>query len=93
MRDKQIRFNAKIIPPSEKVNVLCDPRRIGQVLANLIKNSVDFVPEKGGRITIRTEAHYSKQTNDGNSMYVVFTIEDNGSGILMEKINNLFKKI
>jgi signal transduction histidine kinase len=92
MRDKQIQFNAEIIPPSEKVNVLCDPRRIGQVLANLIKNSVDFVPDKGGRITIRTEAGYSKQTNDGNSNYVVFTIEDNGSGIPFEKINNLFKK-
>jgi len=92
MRDKQIQFNAKIIPPSEKVNVLCDPRRVGQVLANLIKNSVDFVPEKGGRITIRTEADYSKQTNDGNSNYVVFTIEDNGNGIPFEKINNLFKK-
>ena len=92
MRDKQIQFNAKIISPSEKVNVLCDPRRVGQVLANLIKNSVDFVPEKGGRITIRTEADYSKQTNDGNSNYVVFTIEDNGSGIPFEKITNLFKK-
>lgn len=92
MQDKQIQFNAEIIPPSEKVNVLCDPRRIGQVLANLIKNSVDFVPDKGGRITIRTEAGYSKQTNDGNSNYVVFTIEDNGSGIPFEKISNLFKK-
>jgi len=92
MRDKQIQFKAEIIPPSEKVNVLCDPRRIGQVLANLIKNSVDFVPDKGGRITIRTEAGYSKQTNDGNSNYVVFTIEDNGSGIPFEKIINLFKK-
>jgi len=92
MRDKQIQFNAEIIPPSEKVNVLCDPRRIGQVLANLIKNSVDFVPDKGGRITIRTEAGYSKQANDGNSNYVVFTIEDNGSGIPFEKITNLFKK-
>ena len=92
MQDKQIQFNAEIIPPSEKVNVLCDPRRIGQVLANLIKNSVDFVPDKGGRITIRTGAGYSKQTNDGNSNYVVFTIEDNGSGIPFEEINNLFKK-
>ena len=67
MRDKQIQFDVKIIPPSEKVNVLCDPRRVGQILANLIKNSVDFVPEKGGRITIKTEADYSKQINDGNS--------------------------
>ena len=92
MRDKQIRFDVKIIPPSEKVNVLCDPRRVGQVLANLIKNSVDFVPEKGGRITIKTEADHSKQINDGNSNYIVFTIEDNGSGIPFEKITNLFKK-
>ncbi len=92
MRHKQIQFNAEMIPPSEKVNVLCDPRRIGQVIANLVKNSVDFVPEKGGKITIKTEAAYSKQTNNGNSYYVVFTIEDNGSGIPFEKIVNLFKK-
>ena len=92
MRDKQIQFDVKIIPPSEKVNVLCDPRRVGQVLANLIKNSVDFVPEKGGRITIKTEADHSKQINDVNSNYIVFTIEDNGSGIPFEKITNLFKK-
>lgn len=92
MRLKQIQFNAEMIPPSEKVNVLCDPRRIGQVIVNLVKNSVDFVPEKGGKITIKTEAAYSKQTNNGNSNYVVFTIEDNGSGIPFEKIDNLFKK-
>jgi signal transduction histidine kinase len=92
MRDKQIQFDVKIIPPSEKVNVLCDPRRVGQVLANLIKNSVDFVPEKGGMIKIKAEADYLQQINDGNSNYVVFTIEDNGSGIPFEKIINLFKK-
>jgi signal transduction histidine kinase len=92
MHDKQIQFNAEIIPPSEKVNVLCDPRRIGQVLANLIKNSVDFVPDKGGRITIRTEAGYSKQTNDGNSNEVVCTRGDNGSGRPFEMSSNLFKK-
>jgi signal transduction histidine kinase len=92
MRDKQIQFDVKIIPPSERVDVLCDPRRVGQVLANLIKNSVDFVPEKGGRIMIKTEADNSKQINDGNSNYIVFTIEDNGSGIPFEKITNLFKK-
>jgi signal transduction histidine kinase len=92
MRDKQIQFDVKIIPPSERVDVLCDPRRVGQVLANLIKNSVDFVPEKGGRIMIKTEADNSKQINDGNSNYIVFTIEDNGSGIPFENITNLFKK-
>ncbi|HET7242627.1 MAG TPA: histidine kinase dimerization/phospho-acceptor domain-containing protein, partial [Nitrososphaeraceae archaeon] len=30
--------------------VYCDPKRIGQVICNLIKNSIDFVPENGGKI-------------------------------------------
>jgi signal transduction histidine kinase len=50
---RRIEFKAEIIPPSDKVNVLCDPKRIEQVIANLVKNSVDFVPEKGGKITIK----------------------------------------
>ena len=53
--DKQIEFKAEIIPPSDKVSILCDSKRIEQVIANLVKNSVDFVPESGGRITIRAE--------------------------------------
>ncbi|MGA9745790.1 MAG: histidine kinase dimerization/phospho-acceptor domain-containing protein [Nitrososphaeraceae archaeon] len=55
-KDKQIQLNAKIIPPADSVNVLCDSKRIEQVISNLVKNSVDFVPEKGGKITIRAEA-------------------------------------
>lgn len=55
MRDKQIQFNAEIIPPSGKVNVLCDPQRIGQVIANLVKNSVDFAPAKGGNSIYETK--------------------------------------
>jgi signal transduction histidine kinase len=55
MQNKKISFNVEIIPPSGIVSVLCDPRRIGQVITNLVKNSVDFVPDKGGKITIRTE--------------------------------------
>ena len=55
-KDKQIQLIAKIIPPADSVNVLCDSKRIEQVISNLVKNSVDFVPEKGGIITIRAEA-------------------------------------
>ena len=83
-KDKQIQFNAKIIPPSDNVNVLCDSKRIEQVISNLVKNSVDFVPEKGGKITIRAEADESYQN-------VIFTVEDNGIGIPVEKMDNLFK--
>lgn len=34
-----------------------------------------------------------QSSNRDNSNYVVFTIEDNGSGIPFEKIDNLFKKL
>ena len=61
--DKEIEFKAEIIPPSDKVNVLCDQKRIDQVIANLVKNSVDFVPEKGGKITIRAEADECSECN------------------------------
>jgi signal transduction histidine kinase len=66
--------------------ILCDPHRIEQVLSNLIKNSIDFVPSKdGGQIVIRAE-----RDNDNKSM--VLTIEDNGIGINPEKADKLFQK-
>jgi signal transduction histidine kinase len=82
--DKQIEFKSEIIPPTDKVNVLCDPKRVDQVIANLVKNSVDFVPEEGGKITIRAET-------DEIAQNVTFTVEDNGIGIPVDKMDNLFK--
>lgn len=68
-------------------SIKCDPQRIGQVLSNLIKNSLDFVPKGNGQITIRAEG----DSIDDPSK-VTFTVEDNGTGIPPEKIDNLFKK-
>lgn len=67
-----------------KGNITCDPKRISQVISNLIKNSLDFIPEKTGKIIIRVE-------KDGSSN-AVFTVEDNGIGIPPEHVNDLFKK-
>lgn len=63
--------------------VTCDPKRISQVISNLIKNAVDFVPQDG-KITLRVQ-----QMDNSDTM---FTVEDNGSGIPSEKTDNLFKK-
>ena len=82
--DKQIEFKAEIIPPSGKVSILCDAKRIEQVISNLVKNSVDFVPETRGRITMRAET-------DEVAQNVMFTVEDNGIGIPVDKMDNLFK--
>ena len=40
---------------SPELTVQCDLQRISQVIGNLVKNSIDFVPAKNGRITIRVE--------------------------------------
>ncbi len=66
---------------SEKI--FCDPKRITQVLSNLIKNSIDFVPENGGLI---------KLTVEKNAKSFLFTIEDNGPGIPIEHQKYLFQK-
>jgi two-component system sensor histidine kinase VicK len=84
--DKKIDLKADI-----KVNgtVFCDPNRIDQVLSNLIKNSIDFVPEDGGgKVTVRVE----KDDGYRGSEITLFTIEDNGIGIKPEKAAKLFQK-
>jgi two-component system, OmpR family, sensor histidine kinase VicK len=69
--------------------VFCDPNRIYQVVSNLIKNSIDFVPEDGGgKVTVRVE------TDDDyrGCKMTLFTVEDNGIGIKQEKADKLFQK-
>jgi PAS domain S-box-containing protein len=63
--------------------VFSDPDRLQQVFENLIKNAVDFVPEKSGKISIGVQAHYDS---------INFYVKDNGTGIPQDKIKHLFKK-
>lgn len=79
-RDKQVKLETDI---SVSGAITCDKKRIDQVIANLVKNSVDFVPEKGGRILLRVQEDNSD---------VVFSVEDNGVGIPADKADRLFEK-
>ena len=63
--------------------IFCDPKRLAQVLSNLVKNSIDFTPENIGKIKMVVE----KNTNS-----YIFSVEDNGSGIPKEGQKNLFQK-
>jgi len=63
--------------------VYCDQRRIDQVITNLIKNAIDFVPADIGMIML----HVSKKENQ-----IIFSVEDNGIGIPANKVDGLFKK-
>jgi signal transduction histidine kinase len=84
-----------MINPGKASTVYCDQKRIEQVLSNLIKNSIDFVPEQKGQIILKSEVKGTekKEKNKFKSISnITFTIQDNGVGIPQDKIDNLFKK-
>ncbi len=80
MKEKGIELDIK---NSLAGNIFSDENRIQQVIENLIKNSVDFVPEEGGKISIETQ-----KSND----FVTFSVRDNGIGIPKDKEKFLFNK-
>jgi signal transduction histidine kinase len=80
MNEKNIQFTNTI---NEKIIFKSDPERIKQVFTNIIKNSVDFVPEKAGKIEIGAKS-------DGNK--ILFYVKDNGIGISKERQKDIFKK-
>jgi signal transduction histidine kinase len=60
-----------------------DKNRIRQVLVNLVKNAVDYVPQTNGKIPIQVEKDRSN---------LLFTIEDNGEGMMMKDLEKIFTK-
>jgi len=74
----------KFVNSTEKdLVVKGDVEKLNEVFANLVQNSVDFVPDKNGRIEIGAK-HQDKE--------VRFYVKDNGKGIPKDLIKNLFKK-
>ncbi len=80
MADKEIEF---VYTNSDSIDISSNVTRLRQVIDNLVKNAVDFVPHKGGMIEIGTQFKDSK---------VTFFVKDNGIGIPKEIQRNLFKK-
>lgn len=80
MKNKNINF---VTECPENVILKTDKQRLRQVLDNLIRNSVDFVPSRDGKIVVEAKI---KETN------IIFSVQDNGPGIPKEKQSNIFKK-
>ena len=80
MEEKQIQF---VNSTKETIFATTDGARLEQVFDNLIRNSVDFVPEEGGKIEIGAR---------GDNKKVVCYVKDNGIGITKEKQSNLFNR-
>lgn len=80
-------------------NIEIDAVRIGQVLNNLISNSLKFTPE-GGRIEIAAQTISKSDSSDyltglispNLSEYIRISVSDTGAGIPKEKQASLFSK-
>ena len=80
IKEKNIEFTIKAEPG---ISIRSDGTRITQILSALIYNSIDFVPEKGGRIDV-----FVTRKDDE----ILFCVRDNGMGIPKDKQKFLFKK-
>jgi two-component system sensor histidine kinase ChvG len=68
-------------PPSS-YKVRGNDGRLGQVFTNLIDNALSFSPE-GGKVTVRARPNGTK---------VEITVEDEGTGIPSDKLNQIFDR-
>lgn len=68
-------------PPPNGYEVEVDPRRIVQVLVNLLSNALKFTPS-GGRIQIDA----NREKNE-----IVVRVRDTGAGLTTEQISRLFR--
>jgi len=73
--------------------VNADKIKIGQVIYNLIENSLKFISEDEGIISITVEKKNTiTNKNDQKEPFVIVSIKDNGIGIDKEMLSRLFTK-
>jgi signal transduction histidine kinase len=77
-------------PTKEPIMVFADKERIYQVVSNLVKNSLKFIPSAEGKIEITLEK--VKKEDDNDTEFVSVKIKDNGKGIDKEILPHLFEK-
>ena len=77
-------------PTKEPIRVFADKERIYQVISNLIKNALKFLPSTDGKIEITLEK--VKEINYNKKEFVSVKIKDNGKGIDEEVLPRLFEK-
>ena len=84
--------NIKFIfqPTKEPIMIFADKERIYQVISNLTKNALKFIPFNDGKIEISLEKVKEEEGEDKE--HVLVKIKDNGNGIDKDILPMLFEK-
>ena len=77
--------------PEDLPPVLGDPRRIEQVLFNLIGNAIKFTPS-GGTVSVSATQHPSDSIPNGIPAMIEISVRDTGIGIPHDKRPLIFNK-
>jgi signal transduction histidine kinase len=72
------------VSPNVPREILGDPLRVRQILANLISNAVKFTEH--GSVAVRMDGQFSQ----GSAFALRFTVEDSGTGIPADKLLCIF---
>ena len=80
--EKSLEFSVSI-KGSVPEKVVIDPRRVGQILTNLLENAVKYTDT--GSVSLVVDFHECKERT------LIFTVTDTGIGIPKDKIRSVFK--
>jgi len=80
LEDKRAEMMIKVIPVD--LPVFADEKLLEQAMINLVKNSLEAVPSRGGEISV--SAHGTEQDS------LVIRVKDNGSGMDAKTLENIF---
>ncbi len=84
--DKGLEFVCDLAPQTGRY-FYGDPNRLTQILSNLLSNAIKFTAQGEVCLTVRR-----LQKQDGEAVWLQFTVSDSGMGIEADKLNKLFQK-
>lgn len=72
-------------------SIICLESEIRQVLNNLVRNAIDAMHGRGGRLLIRSRDAVSRDAGEGEIAGVLLTIADTGGGISAATQSSLYR--
>lgn len=85
---KHVQFDIEC--PDESPTITGDPRRLKQVVFNLIGNAIKFTPE-GGKVLVKCELAEFSSSDPVNAGMLQLSVTDSGIGVALDDQERIFK--